>query len=259
MLLGILKYYFNIGKDYQDAKVSYNRIMELLSIAKEGNGDIILDSVDEIETSSIGFVYPDSKSFHLFLENNRFVKGNIYLFKGDNGSGKSTIFNLLSGIIQNLNMGYIRISARDIRDIDMYDLRAKRISILLQQHKPESDLTVEEYLREALVDNNKNSLSAAIEEKSIDLIFADTLFEIKDFYSRKMHSLSGGEMQKVRITYTLLKSFDLLILDEPFTALDKKTCNNLIKYLEAIKLSNLILLSNHDNRLDNLADAIIRV
>ena len=152
-------------------------------------------------------------------------EGQILGLLGPNGVGKSTIFNLITGLIKP-DFGLITIGSTKVNDYPIY-LRTKKFKIgYVPQHGGYfHDLTLIENLTaigEILVPDTK------IRNEKIDSLIAkfelDSLLDIKSAY------LSGGQKKKLVIALSLLGNPKILLLDEPFAALDVLT----IKMLQEI-------------------------
>lgn len=72
-----------------------------------------------------------------------------------------------------------------------------------------------------------------------------------------MEQCSGGEKQKISIINSLLKNGELLILDEPSSALDKNSTIYLQKELVKLKSQKIIIIISHDLQMDKIADKIL--
>jgi lipopolysaccharide export system ATP-binding protein len=181
------------------------------------------------------------------LDNVNFVinKGQIVGLLGPNGVGKSTIFNLITGLIKP-GYGSIIINSQNVNNQPIY-LRTKKFNIgYVPQHGGYfHDLTLVENLRavgEILIENKTKR-----EEKINSLIAKFELDAVRDVKSRH---LSGGQKKRLVIALALLGNPKILLLDEPFAALDVMT----IKMLQQI-IVNLqseynisILLCDHQAR-----------
>ena len=164
---------------------------------------------------------------NLILDNISFKinEGEIFGMLGPNGVGKSTIFNLITGLIKP-NSGKIKIHNNDVLDYPIY-LRTKKFKVgyVPQYGGYFGDLTLYQNLKAIaeIVIDNKN-----IEEDKInDLI---NKFELENLRNIKAKFLSGGQKKKLVIALSLLSDPSVLLLDECFAALDVLT----IKMLQEI-------------------------
>ena len=144
---------------------------------------------------------------------------------GPNGVGKSTIFNLITGLIKP-NSGKIKIHNNNVLDYPIY-LRTKKFKVgyVPQYGGYFGDLTLYQNLKAIaeIVINNKNNE----EDKINDLI---NKFELENLRNIKAKFLSGGQKKKLVIALSLLSDPSVLLLDECFAALDVLT----IKMLQEI-------------------------
>ena len=172
-------------------------------------------------------------------------KGQILGLLGPNGVGKSTIFNLITGLIKP-NYGSIIINSTKVNDHPIY-LRTKKFKIgYVPQHGGYfHDLTLFENLvaiGEILVSDPKkrtekiNSLIAKFE--------LDAVRDIKSAY------LSGGQKKRLVIALALLADPKILLLDEPFAALDVLTIKMLQEIIVNLQNENniSIILCDHQAR-----------
>ena len=164
---------------------------------------------------------------NLILDNISFKinEGEIFGMLGPNGVGKSTIFNLITGLIKP-NSGKIKINNNDVLDYPIY-LRTKKFKVgyVPQYGGYFGDLTLYQNLKAIaeIVINNKNNE----EDKINDLI---NKFELENLRNIKAKFLSGGQKKKLVIALSLLSDPSVLLLDECFAALDVLT----IKMLQEI-------------------------
>ncbi len=163
----------------------------------------------------------------LILDNINFKinEGEIFGMLGPNGVGKSTIFNLITGLIKP-DSGKIKINNTNVVDFPIY-LRTKKFKVgyVPQYGGFFSDLTLYQNLKAIaeIVINNKN-----IEEAKINELI--TKFELENLKNIKAKFLSGGQKKKLVIALSLLSDPSVLLLDECFAALDVLT----IKMLQEI-------------------------
>jgi lipopolysaccharide export system ATP-binding protein len=172
-------------------------------------------------------------------------QGQILGLLGPNGVGKSTIFNLIIGLIKP-DFGSIIINSEKVNKFPIYT-RAKKFKIgfVPQNGGYFHNLTVYENLKaiSEITFNNKN-----YQEEKINSLLSK--FELDNVRNIKAYLLSGGQKKKLVISIALISDPKILLLDEPFAALDVLT----IKMLQQI-IVNLqnnsgisIILCDHQAR-----------
>ncbi|MDA8721402.1 ATP-binding cassette domain-containing protein [Candidatus Pelagibacter bacterium] len=163
----------------------------------------------------------------LILDNINFKinEGQIFGMLGPNGVGKSTIFNLIIGLIQP-NSGKIKLNSTDVLDYPIY-LRTKKFHIgyVPQYGGYFNDLTLYQNLK-AIAEIAINDKTR--EEHKINSLISK--FELENLKNVKAKFLSGGQKKKLVIALSLLSDPKVLLLDECFAALDVLT----IKMLQEI-------------------------
>ena len=152
-------------------------------------------------------------------------EGQIFGMLGPNGVGKSTIFNLITGLI-NPKHGKIKINGEDVSKYPIY-LRTKKFKVgyVPQYGGFFSDLT--------LHDNLKAISEVAVDDKNLrneKINYLLSKFELENIKNIKAKFLSGGQKKKLVISLSLLSDPKVLLLDECFAALDVLT----IKMLQEI-------------------------
>ena len=155
-------------------------------------------------------------------------EGQIFGMLGPNGVGKSTIFNLITGLI-NTGSGQIKINDEDVTNYPIY-LRTKKFKVgyVPQYGGYFNDLSLQDNLKaiSEIVIDNKNSRNEKIN-------YLLSKFELENVKDIKAKFLSGGQKKKLVIALSLLSDPKVLLLDECFAALDVLT----IKMLQEIIVS----------------------
>ena len=181
------------------------------------------------------------------LDNVNFTinEGQIVGLLGPNGVGKSTIFNLITGLIKP-GYGSIIINSKIVNQYPIY-LRAKKFKIgYVPQHGGYfHDLTLLENLKaigEILIKSKE-----VCEQKINSLIAKFELDAVRDVRSSY---LSGGQKKRLVIALALLGDPKILLLDEPFAALDVMTIKMLQQVIITLQRENniSILLCDHQAR-----------
>jgi lipopolysaccharide export system ATP-binding protein len=182
-------------------------------------------------------------------------EGQILGLLGPNGVGKSTIFNLITGLIKP-DKGSISISSTKVNEYPIYLRTTKfRIGYVPQYGGFFQDLTLLENLiaiGEILIPDNK------IRSQKIDSLI--NKFDLNALSDIKAAYLSGGQKKRLVIALSLLGDPKILLLDEPFAALDVLTIKMLQKII--VNLQNehniSIILCDHQARdLLNCVDSAI--
>ena len=173
-----------------------------------------INSIIEFENVSLAY------GNRLILDNINFKinEGQIFGMLGPNGVGKSTIFNLITGLINPQN-GKIKIQGKDVTQYPIY-LRSKKFKVgyVPQYGGYFNDLTLLDNLKaiSELVIENKNSRNDKIN-------YLISKFELDNLKDIKAKFLSGGQKKKLVIALSLMSEPKVLLLDECFAALDVLT------------------------------------
>ena len=171
--------------------------------------------------------------------------GQILGLLGPNGVGKSTIFNLITGLISP-DFGSIIINSEIVNKYPIYQRTLKyKIGFVPQHGGYFHNLTVYENLK-AIAEITMENLSYR-EEKINSLI---TKFELEAIRDIKADILSGGQKKKLVIALSLVSDPKILLLDEPFAALDIMTIKVLQEIIVDLQRSNNIsvILCDHQAR-----------
>ena len=218
--------------------IKYNRINELLTLSIEESGEKQIDTITTIDLKNVSFAYDDSNT----LLNNidySFKKGSLYLIKGRNGCGKSSLINILTNINQDYS-GTITVNGFDIKCFDLNSLRKDHFAIVNQQ-----PVILKDTLETNLILDSTDIDTSKI--NNLKEMFSLTISDCN-------HNLSGGEQQKINIVRTLYKKSDILILDEADNCLDIVSMQKLIDVLNKLKKDKIIILISHDSELQQIAD-----
>ena len=185
----------------------------------------------------------------LILDNINFSinEGQIFGMLGPNGVGKSTIFNLITGLIKPKS-GKIKIAEEDVTNYPVY-LRTKKFKVgyVPQYGGFFNDLTLHDNLKaiSEIVIENKN-----YREERINYIISK--FELDNLKDIKAKFLSGGQKKKLVIGLSLLSEPKVLLLDECFAALDVLTIKMLQEIIVNLQNENRITICICDHQARDL-------
>ena len=174
-------------------------------------------------------------------------QGQILGLLGPNGVGKSTIFNLIMGLIKP-DFGSIIINSEKVNKFPIY-IRAKKFKIgfVPQNGGYFHNLTVYENLKaiSEITFNNKN-----YQEEKINSLLSK--FELDNVRNIKAYLLSGGQKKKLVISIALISDPKILLLDEPFAALDVLTIKMLQEIIVNLQQENRITICICDHQARDL-------
>ena len=172
---------------------------------------------------------------------------------GPSGAGKSTLLNLIAGFVLP-TQGNIWLNGENHTRSAPYE---RPVSMLFQENNLFPHLTVQQNLALGL----KTSLKlTALEQDQIEQV-ADAV-GLTSFLSRLPNSLSGGQKQRIALARCLLRDKPILLLDEPFSALDPELrleMLNLIDELCHSKNLTLLLVTHQPSELTGKVDRMLRI
>jgi lipopolysaccharide export system ATP-binding protein len=198
-------------------------------------------SVLELNKISLQF----GKKIILDNLNLKLNNGEILGLLGPNGVGKSSIFNLITGLISP-NYGSIIINSEIVNQYPIYKRTLQfKIGYVPQYGGFFHDLTVYDNLNAIAQIKIKNQ--SYRNEKINSLI---SKFELDPIADIKAGLLSGGQKKKLVIAIALISEPKLLLLDEPFAALDVMTIKTLQEIIVGLQSKNniSIILCDHQAR-----------
>lgn len=258
MILETIKYYFELGQAYQAMKISKNRLKELLDIQVEANGAKFIDKITKLETKSVNYNFNNKQVYNKEL-NILIDKAGIYGIVGKNGTGKTTLINILAGINNDNIIGEIYINNLNIKDIDMYNLRKYNFSIMLQGTNS-TNITVRDYISKYITDAQVSELK---KDRVCSNIFFSELLNLDFLMNKKILEISSGERQMVQLFTKVYKNADIYIFDEPTSNVHPLLVDHIWMLMEELKnLNKIILIISHDkgiySRFDNLVNLNIQ-
>jgi len=170
-------------------------------------------------------------------------KGEILILLGESGCGKTTSLKLINRLIDPTS-GEVLVEGKNTRGWDPVELR-RRIGYVLQEAGLFPHYTVEQNVGLVLdlLDRDPVETRHRVEEM-LDLVGLDPI----KFASRYPHELSGGQRQRVGVARALAAGPTIVLLDEPFGALDVITRTNLQKEFASLvrDLGKTVVFVTHD-------------
>ena len=202
-----------------------------------------IKSIIEFENISLSY------GNRLILDNINFKinEGQIFGMLGPNGVGKSTIFNLITGLVQPVG-GKIKILGENVNKYPIYQRTKKfKIGYVPQYGGYFHDLTLLQNLK-AIAEIQ--IMDIAIRLNTIEKIISQ--FEFDSIINIPAKFLSGGQKKKLVIALSLLSDPSVLLLDECFAALDVLTIKMLQEIIVNLQQENRITICICDHQARDL-------
>lgn len=212
-----------------------------------------------IEFRNVTFNYTEEKKV---LDNTSFAiePGKINSIIGPSGAGKTTIAGLLTGLLEPAN-GEILVNGSEIRRVDVKEWR-KKIGYLTQDPMIKQGSVLDNI---CMAEHSLEKEDAEKARSAINAVglakFVEALPEKMDTYiGSQGFNLSGGQKQRIAIAREIYKNVDILILDEPSSALDSNSEQLLIDTLLSLCSSNVTIVNiTHSKAILEASDNIIQI
>lgn len=236
----------DLNLSFNEVIVDLERYKKIMDYDSEKNfSGKKLSKVTSLKFKNVSFKYDDEyilKDFSFEIS-----KPGLYAIVGENGSGKTTIFNLISKLYTNYD-GEILINGNEISDIKDEDLRDE---VLFIESKPfilrdnlESNIT--------LLEENEIyelNLEKTIKFLGLEIIDKSNTASIKD-------SLSKGEQEKVQLARMLFSKHSLILLDEVLSGIDNEMKKKVISKIKEKSKNNIVVMISHDHEIQKICDDI---
>ena len=195
-----------------------------------------------IEFINVGMTYPCGnvglKNINLTIN-----ESEVTVFIGPSGSGKTTLLKMINRLEDNTT-GEVKINGKNVKEYDIHKMRWD-IGYALQQVALFPHMNVEENI--AIVPELKKWKKEKINARIDELLHMVGL-EPEKYRKRKPSELSGGEAQRVGIARALAADPKIILMDEPFSALDPITRANLQEDIKKLQkqINKTIVFVTHD-------------
>lgn len=224
-------------KDALKGENSENRIHNI----NENNQ--LLNRVVEIKLDNVT-IYKQNGEILISNIKYEFKPGKIYLVKALNGVGKSTFFNVISGLSKEYS-GKIMYNNVDLKSIPK-NKNFEIVGYIIQNHYIFSD-TVKENIFMGR-DNLKNN--KATELLNINNYISRLKRGLDEKISQHDGKLSGGELKKICLLRTFMDEYEVYILDEIFVGLDNKSIDAVYKIIKDISKNHIVICAEHAMKFD---------
>lgn len=187
---------------------------------------------------------------------------------GQSGSGKSSVALAILGLLPSAQiLGEINFEKKNLLNLsekEFCKIRGRDIGFIFQD--PQTSLNplhkVGKQIAEAITIHNPKISKKDLEKRVLELLKLVELGGLKSRLDDYPHQFSGGQKQRIMIAIAIANNPKILIADEPTTALDSKTQNEILKLLQKLKneLGMAILLITHNRHaVAKIADEIVEI
>ena len=189
--------------------------------------------------------------FNLQLES-----GDIFALLGDSGSGKSSALRFIAGL-ENAQLGSVALDGNDLSDSGSHSVKPelREVGMVFQDYALFPHMTVFQNISFGINHLSKKEKIEKV-ESLLDLI------SLEGIEKKYPHQLSGGEQQRVSLARALATSPKLLLLDEPFSSLDKSHRDQLVKEVrDILKKAGVtsILVTHDESEAKEFADKVGKI
>ena len=238
----------SLNKIYEEIITSKVKINHLIPVEKFNKS---------IYLNNISYSYPETKEIILKNINLKIHKNEIIGIIGKSGKGKTTLLDIISGLLKEFN-GKIII---DDKDLDLKSSHWKpKVSYVSQ-----STFIFDDTIKNNIIVSNpskkfdKNLLDKSIKMASLNDWINSLNNKLATVLSQDGISISGGQKQRIGIARAIYNDSDLLLFDEPTSSLDSKTENEIMDTIYSLKGEKTIIIVTHKTDTLNNCDKIIEL
>ncbi|MGV7962750.1 ABC transporter ATP-binding protein [Photorhabdus tasmaniensis] len=254
-----IKGYSNHLNIFSSLRSLLERTLELLDENKKNpcrqNQSIINHSSNNIDINIKNFSYNDRdvllKNINICIQ-----KGERILIVGDNGQGKSTIFDIMTGLTP-LNEGTISIFGDTLSSIGTKSW-LKKFGVMSQQTQIIKG-TLYDNLHIANTESTREDMISSLIKAGGNELLDKLKNGLNSYIDEKGSSLSGGERQLIGLARLYLKTPQILLFDEPTTYLDNNKINGFIESMSNLVYGKTVFMISHDPRIFKLAERVIKI
>lgn len=231
-----LQAFTNVNLEYRDLMVSKEFVEDNIINEQEEYKELLLGKIDQIHFENVRFKVAEKNVSHNI--NDTFNRGDIVYIDGPSGSGKST---LMKSLLKFRDSAGIRINACILEDINIESLRSHMF--YLSQETSILPFTLKDNISYGYEDPNfdwnsiqdSELLGSILKNHSLDGKLLD-----------QGSNLSGGEKQRVMLARLLKEEYDVIILDEVTSNIDKKSQEIILSTILERMSDKIVFIISHD-------------
>jgi ABC-type bacteriocin/lantibiotic exporter with double-glycine peptidase domain len=201
-------------------------------------------NINTIQLSDINFSFEGKKNLYSENINLEIKKGDHIGITGTSGSGKTTLVNMILGLIRP-NLGQILYNNNDISISNISEYYE------LISYVPQDTMLFNDTIKNNLTFNDENidfdRLNKVIKLCKLENFIENLPKKIETSVGEKGLKISGGQKQRIGIARALYRSFDLLILDEATSSLNKDYEDDILGEISSLFTDKIIITISHDS------------
>ena len=245
-----IRYNFSIINDLSPDLVLFKKQSSILNVIKKNKLPFNLS----LELKNIDFAYGQKKIFKNL--NAKFYKGEVIGILGESGTGKSTLINLISGLLIP-DKGNILVDNIDVSS-NLFNWRSN-ISYI-----PQSIYLIDDTLKNNVAFFENSEIDSIKYKKALkDAQLSSFVNNLKnkdlEIVGERGAKISGGQMQRIALARALYKEADLFILDEATNALDEANEEKILEIISKLKKDKLIIIISHNKKTLKICDKIFSI
>tara|TARA_B110000305_G_C19184926_1_gene513800 strand:- start:31 stop:681 length:651 start_codon:yes stop_codon:yes gene_type:complete len=207
-----------------------------------------------LSVSNLSISFDESKVLEGFNLNVK--SGEIFALLGNSGSGKSSALRFIAGL-ESASNGTVTLDGKNLSLNGLHSVKPelREIGMVFQDYSLFPHMTVYQNIGFGI-----DQVSTQLKNEKISSLLE--LISLQGIEKKYPHQLSGGEQQRVSLARALAKSPKLLLLDEPFSSLDKSHHDELVRDVRSIlkkQSVTSILVTHDDSEAKNFADRIGKI
>jgi ATP-binding cassette subfamily B protein len=227
-LNGNINSFFNNLASLTETMVNATDFMEFMEMPPRPNGDIVIKDTPSIEFKNVSFRYPQAPTQALTGVSFKIEPGEKVAIVGENGAGKTTIIKLILGVYQ-ADSGEVLINGHPLQEIERQSY-LKQIGALFQEYTRYDFATIGEnvWFGDTNQRYDEKKIMDVLEDVNMTSVVKTMPKKLKQLLSNNLDQnqrvdLSGGQWQRLSIARAFFRSPNILILDEPTSAIDAKS------------------------------------
>jgi ABC-type bacteriocin/lantibiotic exporter with double-glycine peptidase domain len=237
---------------YMDGIEASKTIAKYFRLKSQSSPSETCQPLNSLTLEDVSFDYTNPNKPVINKVSLKLQSGNVYLWRGRNGTGKSTMARIVLGQIIPIS-GKLQINGKLSGFSELVNYRNQMG--LIDQHATLFDGTISENITFG------QHFSNNIKLLSSETLITPLLPKQKDPYTYNVgergEALSGGEARRIALLRELITNCNLLLLDEPANHLDKFSINLVKKSINEFKQGRIIIIISHQNDFDDIVDEIL--